>query len=491
MNLLKMNNQLKRITIEIICCLSIVCISCHDHKDLTQQTIQNHPNIILFNIDDLGWMDTEVYGSSFYETPNINRLASMGMTFSKAYAGAANCAPSRACLLSGQNTPRHKIYTVGNSDRGKTQTRKLIPIKNKTVLDDEIVTLAEMLSHEAYVSGSFGKWHLGEDPTLQGFDLNVGGEQRGNPGKAGHFAPYNLKDEKLQNAPEGENLTDRLTTEALAFMKKNEDAPFFSYMTYYAVHTPIQTTTALENKYMSLGNDLQNNAKYAGMVETVDRNIGRIIDYLEASDKIKNTLIIFTSDNGGIRDISSQHPLRAGKGSYYEGGIRVPLIVAWGNKIFAGSSCDRLVSNLDIYPTLQDIVNSTYGNSPLDGESLLPYLTAEQKDNDESVKDIFFHFPIYLQAYNTQTDDGRDPIFRTRPGSVVISGHWKLHEYFEDGGLELYNLNEDQGERINLIDKMPEKAKELKDKLDAWRDEMGAAVPTELNSEYDPLFHVK
>lgn len=486
-----MIHQSKQFILVIVVAVFIVHNSCNSFKNLSQTTNQNHPNIILFNIDDLGWMDTEVYGSSFYQTPNIKKLASMGMTFTRGYAAAANCAPSRACLMSGQNTPRHGIYTVSNSDRGKSETRKIIPIANKTVLEDELISLAEMLSSVGYITGSFGKWHLGENPVSQGFDLNVGGEQRGNPGKNGHFAPYNLKDKKLHNAPEGENLTDRLTQEALAFMKRNKDKAFFSYMSYYAVHTPIQTTAALESKYKSLGNDLQNNAKFAGMVETVDSNIGRILDYLESSDQLKNTIIIFTSDNGGIRDISSQHPLRAGKGSYYEGGIRVPLIVAWGDRILAGSRCSGVVSNLDLYPTLQDIVGSTFGNTPLDGESILPVLLSGCKENVNPDKDLFFHFPIYLQAYNTQTDDGRDPLFRTRPGSVIISGQWKLHEYFEDGGLELYDLQKDPGERINLISKMPEKAKQLREKLLAWREEMDAPIPTKLNPDYDPLFQNK
>ena len=459
-------------------------------KAKSKEISKDRPNIVLFNVDDMGWMDTELHGSTYYQTPNITRLASMGMTFSRGYAGAANCAPSRACLLSGQNTPRHGIYTVGNSDRGKAPTRKIIPTPNKTILADEIVTLTEMLAHEGYISGSFGKWHLGDDPRTQGFDLNVGGDKRGNPGKKGHFAPYNLKDPKLQNAPEGENLTDRLTEEALSFMKGKKGQPFFTYMTYYAVHTPLQSTAELIKKYESLGNENQQNATYAGMVETVDNSIGRIIDFLEETDQLENTLIIFTSDNGGLRNISSQHPLRAGKGSYYEGGIRVPFVVAWKNKITADSKSDHIVSHLDIYPTLIDIVGSVYSSSILDGISLLPALQNSKDQSALSNRDLFFHFPIYLQAYKPETDDGRDPLFRTRPGSVIISGDWKLHEYFEDDALELYNLKKDIGERENLIDLMPSKAKELKDRLYKWRVETKAPIPTELNPEYDPNFQI-
>ena len=481
-------NQIMKYLISIIV-IAIIISSCGDKSHPTsQRSTEQRPHIILFNVDDMGWMDTELHGSTFYQTPNIKRLAAMGMTFSRGYAGAANCAPSRACLMSGQNTPQHGIYTVANSDRGKSPTRKLIPTPNKTVLADEVITLTEMLAHEGYTSGSFGKWHLGDDPRTKGFDINVGGNKRGNPGKKGHFAPYNLKDPKLQDAPEGENLTDRLTDEALSFMKSTKDQPFFTYMTYYAVHTPLQSSPELIKKYEPLGNGYQQNATYAGMVETVDKSIGRILNFLEETEQLENTLIIFTADNGGLRNISSQHPLRAGKGSYYEGGIRVPFVVAWKNKIVANSKSDHIVSHLDIYPTLKDIVGSNHSSSILDGISLLPVLENSKEQSALPNRDLFFHFPIYLQAYRPETDDSRDPLFRTRPGSVVIAGDWKLHEYFEDDALELYNLDKDAGERENLIDIMPTKAKELKDRLDQWRAETNAPIPTELNPEYDPDF---
>lgn len=438
------------------------------------------PNIVLINVDDLGWMDTEPYGTTFYQTPNISRLSDMGMTFSRGYAGAANCAPSRACLLSGMNTPRHGIYTVGNADRGNKKTRKLVPVPNTTVLHDSVVSLAEMLADVGYTSGSFGKWHLGQDSRTQGFDVNFGGEERGAPGKNGYFAPYNLSDPKLKNAPEGENLTDRLTTEAIGFMKSVENQPFFAYLTYYAVHTPLGTTPELQAKYERLGNSLQNNTKFAGMVETVDTNVGRIIDYLESESLLENTLIIFTSDNGGIRDISSQHPLRAGKGSYYEGGIRVPFIFVWKGQIAPGSGANQIISNLDIYPTLKEISGSALGNEISDGQSILPLL----KGGEVFEKDLYFHFPIYLQAYNRKTDDGRDPLFRTRPGSVLVSGDWKLHYYYEDNTLELYNLKEDIGERTNLAESNPKKAKELHSRLQNWINRNEAPIPTEPNPDY-------
>ncbi len=460
-------------------CLFILFIvsGCSVTKPINDTSLR--PNILYINVDDLGWMDSGVYGSDFYETPNIDRLAQMGMIFTKAYAGASNCAPSRACLISGQNTPRHGIFTVANSDRGVASTRKLIPVANNEVLHDSVITIAEMLQQAGYRTGIFGKWHLGENPKTQGFNVNVGGSHRGNPGRKGYFAPYNLHD--LKNATDGENLTDRLTDEAIQFMKASNKQPFFTYLPYYAVHTPLQTTATLEKKYRNkTANQYQNNAVYAGMIETVDRNIGLLLAYLKQSGQLEKTLIIFTSDNGGIRDISNQDPLRAGKGSYYEGGIRVPFIFTWKGQIQPNTTNNSPISNLDIYPTLMEYTGSALKNKLLDGISLVPLLKGETIQN----RDLFFHFPIYLQAYNPKTDQGRDPLFRTRPGTVVISGNWKLHHYFENDEFELYDLNSDLGEQHNLINSHKEEKERLLQKMDAWRSNTNAPVPTVLNPQY-------
>ena len=443
---------------------------------------ESKPNIIYINVDDLGWMDTETYGSTFYETPNINKLAESGLKFTNGYASAANCAPSRACLISGQNTPRHGIYTVSNSDRGNEKTRKIIPIKNTEVLADSNITIAEMLKQEGYITGTFGKWHLGDDPKTQGFDVNVGGANQGNPGKNGFFSPYNIKN--IVDNKKGENLTDRLTQEAISFIKEHKEKPFFLYLPYYAVHTPLSTTNALEEKYKEKGgNPFQNKAVYAGMIETVDRNIGLILDEIKALN-LKNTLIVFTSDNGGIRAISHQDPLRAGKGSYYEGGIRVPYIISWDGVVKPNTVSKTPITNLDFYPTFMDILNVENPNKIVDGTSILPILKGK------TIKDrsLFFHFPIYLQAYNFKIDDGRDPFFRTRPGSVIIDGDWKLHQYFENNEIELYNLKTDLGERNNLVDVNPEKVAALLKKLTTWRSEINAPIPTELNPKYEANF---
>ncbi len=441
------------------------------------------PNIVLINIDDLGWKDLGYMGSAYYETPNIDRLASESIMFTNAYAGAANCAPSRACLLSGLNTPRHGVYTVSSSDRGDARTRRIIPIKNTEHLTDELYTLPKMLKSAGYVTGNFGKWHVGNNPSKQGIDHNVGGSTKGNPGKRGYFSPYNI--DFIEDGPEGEYLTDRLANEVISFMENHKDTTFFAYVPFYTVHSPIMGKEALVKKFKKKqGSNGQNNAEYAAMVASMDENVGKILQRLSDLGLEKNTLVIFTSDNGGIRAISQQNPLRAGKGSYYEGGIRVPLLIKWPDHVKPGVKNINPVSNLDFYATLQDIVQPQKKAPFLDGISLLPQL----KKDTIIKRDLYFHFPIYLQAYRSVKDDARDPLFRTRPGSVIISGKWKLHEYFEDGALELYNLKEDIGERNNLAKQYPKKVNELYQKLQKWRKETNAAIPSQPNSQYDPSY---
>lgn len=451
----------------------------------TAQT-PDRPNIVLIVVDDLGWKDLGFMGSNYYETPHLDRLASEGMVFMQGYASAANCAPSRACLISGQQTPRHRIYTVANPARGESRARKIIPAPNNEVLPDTVYSLAEMLSDNGYVTGIFGKWHLGRDPKTQGFHVNAGGSHRGNPGPKGYFSPYNV--DFLEDGPEGEYLTDRLTDVAIRFVKDNRQDPFFLYLPFYAVHTPIMGKENLVKKFEDKeGSGGQDRPDYAAMVAAVDENVGRLLAEVERSGLKENTLVIFTSDNGGIRDISYQDPLRAGKGSYYEGGIRVPLVVSWPGKIAAGSRCDVPVTNLDFYPTIQTVVNAKQRSGLLDGRDISPLLYGKKFPE----RALFWHFPFYLQAYNPAEDGGRDPLFRTRPGSVVRQGNWKLHEYFEDGGLELYNLDKDVGEKNNLAEKNPRKVKELHRLLVAWRERNSAPVPRTPNPEYDPEFEKK
>lgn len=438
------------------------------------------PNVVFILADDLGWADLGVMGSSYYETPHLDALTAEGMLFRQAYAGAANCAPSRACLLSGYNTPRHGIYTVGNSDRGDARTRQLVPTPNHETLADSIYTLAELFRDQGYATGMMGKWHLGDDPTTQGFQTNVGGSHRGNPGSEGYFSPYRI--DFIEDGPAGEYLTDRLTDEAIAFVHDHQDTPFFLYLPFYTVHTPLMGKDSLVQKFAQKSDTPgQQNAEYAAMIASLDANVGRLLAELDKSGLRENTLVVFTSDNGGIRAISRQDPLRAGKGSYYEGGIRVPIIVRWPGHIAPGSQCNTPVTNLDFYSTLQRIIGSDNGILTGDGTDISPLFAGQTIPT----RPLFWHFPVYLQAYDPLHDGGRDPLFRTRPGSVVRQGVWKLHEYFEDGALELYHLEEDPGETRNLALVQPEKAQELHRRLIQWRTDTHAPVPVTRNPAYD------
>tara|TARA_B100000161_G_scaffold194173_1_gene141090 strand:- start:1185 stop:2651 length:1467 start_codon:yes stop_codon:yes gene_type:complete len=441
------------------------------------------PNIVIIVADDLGWSDLSYMGSTYYETPNIDKLSKSGMTFYNGYASAANCAASRATLLSGKYNTDHGIYTVKNSDRGSKKTRKLIPIETKTTLDLDFFVIPEMLKDLGYINGHFGKWHLGDigfHPENSGFDVNIGGNKHGGPGS--YFAPYPYV--KLEDETKGEYLTDRIGDEVVKFIDINKENNFFAYVPFFSVHTPIQSKTDYQKKYRNKdSNEYHNRADYAGMIQSLDENVGKIIDKIDALNLSENTLIIFTSDNGGIRAISDQYPLRAGKGSYYEGGIRVPLIFSWKGKIDAESESYERVSNVDFYPTIKKLVGYS---KPVDfdGEDLNPIF------NDKKLREreLYFHFPVYLEPYSVKRDGGTDPLFRTRPGTVIIKDNWKLHHYYEDNQFELYNLEKDISESNNLIDINIEKKDELLSKLNNWRKTRNAPIPNKLNPYYDQKY---
>jgi arylsulfatase A-like enzyme len=433
------------------------------------------PNIVLFLIDDLGWTDLGVYGSDFHETPHIDRLASQGMTFTQAYANAPNCAPTRACLMSGQYGPRHGIYTVNSSARGRTENRKLIPTPNTRVLADSILTIPEALKAADYTSAAIGKWHLGEDPRSQGFDLNIGGSQAGNPG--GYFAPY--PNVALADEPEGEYLTERLTEEALAFVDQEREQPFFLYMSYYSVHTPVQGVESLveKNRQKPKGENHHHPA-YAAMVQSVDQSVGRILSKLDEMRLAENTVVILFSDNGGHANFTTMAPLRGSKGTLYEGGIREPLIVRWPGKVAADSRSDEPVISTDFYPTLLDIAGlEKPGDLVLDGVSLLPVLTGGALEP----RALHWHFPAYLEANRGATSP-----WRTTPAAAVRMGSYKLIEFFEDSNLELYDLNADMAEEHNLAEEMPERAMALHAEMTAWRERLRAPVPRSRNPGYVP-----
>ncbi len=430
----------------------------------------------------MGWRDTSFTGSPFYETPNIDALSKKGMIFTNGYAAAANCAPSRASLMTGQWTQRHGILTVGNSERGESVDRKLIPIVNKTTLSNSFLLLPEVFKDNGYTTCHAGKWHISDDPRDKGFDINIGGSHAGHPNS--YYPPYKNVDVK---AVEGKRLTDVIMDSTISFVKNVQD-PFFINYAPYAVHTPIQPVPTLVEKYrkkpVSPG---QGNVDYATMIENLDQNIGRLLKVLKKSGKLKNTLIVFTSDNGGLFAISNQHPLRAGKGSYYEGGIRVPFFFVWEGKIKGNQKKDIPISNLDIYPTLLEITGITKPEAyTLDGHSLANMLL---KNKELKEHPLFWHFPVYLQAVVAKNEN-RDSKFRTRPGSAVRYGKWKLHHYFEDDGIELYDLENDIGERNNLAKTQPEKVNYLLEMLNEWRKKTNAPIPYESNAEYrEQLIH--
>jgi arylsulfatase A-like enzyme len=455
----------------------------------SEKGVRKAPNIIFIMIDDMGWRDAGFMGSRYYETPNIDKLASEGMVFTNAYANAANCAPTRACLLTGQYTPRHGVITVGSSARGQSKDRRLIPVANDTTLDAHHVTIAEVLKPAGYVSASMGKWHMGDPPALgpvgQGFDINVAGNSTGSP-RGGYFSPY--KNPQLPNPGHvGEYLTDRLTDEAIAFVGANKDRPFFLYLPHYAVHTPIQAKAELIAKYKSKPpSNGQGNARYAAMIDSIDQGVGRIMKKLDELKLADNTVVFFFSDNGGYGGATSMAPLRGSKGMFYEGGIREPMIVRWPGRVKRGSRCDEPVISTDFFPTLLEIAGvAKPAGKTLDGVSLMRLLKGAESLDREA---LYWHFPAYLQG---NFSGSRDRKFRTRPVGVIRKGKWKLLQYFEewvlDGGwgkidtnnaIELYDLENDLSETTNLANANKGKRDELLNMLTEWQKAVKAPIPT-------------
>lgn len=470
---------MKLVTVFSIFLVIISCSSVQKEKSLSS----TKPNIVFIMIDDLGWKDVGFMGSEFYETPNIDRLAKGGMIFTQAYANAANCAPTRACLLSGQYTPRHGVFTVSGSDRGKSKDRRLIPIVNKVTLPLENITIAEALKPAGYISAAIGKWHVKNTPQEQGFE--VGMERYDIGYKYGHFKE------------DGEYLTDRLTEEAVKFITTNKENPFFLYLAHHAVHTPIQAKNEITEKYEEKeGAGCHNQAEYAAMIESVDESVARVNQTLEELGLSENTILIFFSDNGGHGTYTCQKPLRGGKGMYYEGGIREPMFIYWPGKIKAATTSDEAIISTDFYPTFLDLAGAKNPDKyVLDGKSIVPLLQGEKEIDREA---IFWHFPGYLEAYSGLKEDSRDSIFRTRPVSVIRKGDWKLFQFHEEwvlddgfknvetnNSIELYNIKNDISETQNLCNVETEKRNELLHDLLNWQKETKALIPTEANLEYE------
>ena len=434
--------------------------------DWGRQAQPGPPNVVLVLVDDLGWMDLGCQGSQFYETPRIDALAAEGVRFSQAYSNCPVCSPSRAALITGQNPGRvgftGHITAIGRHrypERGA-----IVPPEDFMYLRHEFNSLAEVLRGVGYVSASIGKWHLGHEPYWpreHGFDINVAGHTHGSP--ASYFFPYQQPEQAwnpdmpnldLARSSAGEYLTDRLTDESLKFIEANKDRQFFLYLSHYAVHTPLQAPEHLVRKYESkmAASDSGKNAVYAAMVETVDDSVGRILDALEALGIDDRTVVIVASDNGGLDTVTDNAPLRAGKGHLYEGGIRVPLIVRWPGRGVPGTIEGEPVTNADLYSFIAEVGGVDPHSLPaLDGRSLASLIERGEWDS----RDLVWYYPHY------------SPQARA-PGAAILSGGYKLLEFYDPPHVELYRLDDDIGERAELSGQFPRIAEELQAKLAAW-----------------------
>ena len=445
------------------------------------------PNIVLVLIDDYGWADTGCYGSTFHRTPNIDALAARGMRFTDAYAAAPVCSPTRASLLTGKHPARlHLTDWLPGRDDKPNQKLARPTIQQELPLAE--TSLAEALKQAGYATASIGKWHLGGvgfEPERQGFDLNVTGDHTGTP--LSYFAPYQRDGRfmpKLENAPAGEYLTDRLTTEAERFIEQNKDKPFFLYLPHYTVHIPLKAKAELIAKYRALPKPAsgQNNPVYAAMIESMDDSIGRLTRKLEQLGLSDDTVFIFTADNGGLATpegpdtpATTNAPLRAGKGYLYEGGIRVPLIVTWPKRIKAGSVNRTPVYSADLFATAVEIagLKNTTG---VDGLSMLPLLTGRGSFKREA---LYWHYP----HYSNQSINGGH---LDQPGAAIRQGDYKLIEFYQDNHVELYDLKRDLGEKNDLARRRPPVAEQMRKKLAAWRQSVGAQMLTP-NPNYKPI----
>jgi len=440
------------------------------------------PNFVFFLADDLGWADVGYNGSGFYDTPNLDRLAAEGMVFTDAYAASPVCSPTRASIMTGKYPAR-----IGITDFiGGFRFGRLVPPRNPTHMNLSEITLAEALAAAGYKNYFIGKWHLGgEDywPDKQGFDRNIGGTAAGLP-VHGYFAPYHIK--TLPEGSRGEYLTDRLTEEAVKCMESAGNAPFMVFLSHFAVHVPIEAKEEIREIYQEKASGLdpdrvrfarrdgrktrmvQDHPEYAAMLYSLDQSLGRVMSALERMGLADNTVIVFMSDNGGLSTAegrpTSNLPLRGGKGWLYEGGIREPMIIKWPGVTKPGSRRRTPVISTDFYPTMLEMAGlPPVPDRHIDGMSLVPLLRGE---GGLPRKAIFWHYPHYSNQGG-------------KPSAAVRSGEWKLIEFFETGRLELYNLEEDIGEKNDLASARPEKALEMKTMLRRWLEEVGAPMPRE------------
>lgn len=417
------------------------------------------PNVIVILVDDLGWRDLSCQGGDAYATPHVDRLAASGMRFTRGYSACTVCSPTRAALLTGQSPARlHLTDWIAGHDRPRAM---LLPPEWTKHLPLEAFTVAERLRAVGYATASIGKWHLGGagfQPERQGFDVNVGGCDRGQP--PSYFAPYRIA--TLADGPAGEYLTDREAAEAVRFITAHKDRPFFLYLPHHAVHTPIQAKPAVVAKLAARPADRRpRNAAYAAMVEGVDDALGRIVACLDELGIRDRTAIFFTSDNGGLAQVTDNAPLRAGKGSPYEGGVRVPFIVSWPGLTKPGGTSDAPVITPDIPATILALAGATADvGGPLDGRDLSGVLSGGVLDREA----LYWHYPHYHPGGAT-------------PHSVILAEGWRLVHFYEDDRDELYDLASDPGERHDLAARERRRAGDLRRRLDIWLTDVGGQLP--------------
>ncbi|MEQ8786995.1 MAG: sulfatase [Pirellulaceae bacterium] len=440
-------------------------------------------NVVFILIDDLGWKDLGCYGSEYYQTPHIDRLAAEGMRFTNGYAACNVCSPTRAAIMTGKSPARLLLTQWLPSGRWSRTSKKLREGRYLGRLPLEEITIAEAMREAGYRTAFLGKWHLGTEtyyyPEHQGFDVNVAGRDYGAPGS--YFYPFEgtwkipttgkmLHKESPLPGKEGDYLIDRLAEEAEKFIRASADEPFFLMLSHYAVHAPLQGKPEKVARYANVSRQQQQGKPaYAAMVESVDESVGRVMRTLRQLGLEKRTLVIFTSDNGGFAGATDNAPLRANKGSNYEGGLRVPVIVKWPGRTKPGSISHAPVISMDFYPTiLAATAQAARPHQHADGVSLVPVLTGQ---GDLQRDALYWHYPHYNQHP------------QSFPSGVIRAGDWKLIENFETGELSLYNLADDQGESTNLANRHADRAAELHRRLNAWRRDVGAD-PMRPNPEY-------
>jgi arylsulfatase A-like enzyme len=452
------------------------------------------PNVVFFLVDDLGQRDLGCYGSTFYETPHLDRLAKEGARFTDAYAACPVCSPTRASIMTGQWPQRTGITDYIGAPMTPEQWKRntqLLPAPYSDRLALDAPTLAKSMKAAGYSTFFAGKWHLGPEgwwPENQGFDINQGGIDRGGPyGGSKYFSPYG--NPRLKDGPEGEHLPDRLASETEKFIEDNKDRPFFAYLSFYSVHTPLMGREDLVKKYEAKRKQLalnaewgreeprdvrlvQEHAVYAAMVEAMDLAVGKVLAKLESLGLSENTLVIFTSDNGGLSTSegwpTSNLPLRGGKGWMYEGGIREPLVVRWPAVVKPESVISTPVSSPDFMPTLLEAAGiKPQPNQTLDGTSLLPLF----KGNSLPERALFWHYPHYGNQGGA-------------PSAAIRRGDWKLIEWQEDSRVELFHLASDLSEMSDLAASQPQRVTQLRNELHAWQRHVGAKLPI-TNPNYD------